>query len=114
MDVVFTGLVRGGGPPLHFLKGAGGWDVERFYADFAERLSPPHFDAGREELPMHADAHAALEMAVAFAAERRADEVYGLHLLHALTHVGHGEVAQLLSTFGVDVAHVHAQLASAL
>jgi ATP-dependent Clp protease ATP-binding subunit ClpA len=53
-------------------------------------------------------------MATALAAERRAEEVYGLHLLHALTCVGHGEVAELLSAFGVDPAHVNAQLASAL
>jgi ATP-dependent Clp protease ATP-binding subunit ClpA len=111
---LLVGLVRGGGPPLYFLKEAGRLDVERFYADFAERLAPLQDDAGREQLPMHADAHAAVEMAVAFAAERRADEVYGLHLLHALTREGHGAVAQLLSAFGVDPAHVNAQLALSL
>jgi hypothetical protein len=111
---LLVGLVRGGGPPLYFLKEAGRLDVERFYADLAERLAPLQADAGHAQLPMHADAHAALETAVAFAAERRADEVYGLHLLHALTRVGHGEVAELLSAFGVDPAHVNAQLASAL
>jgi hypothetical protein len=111
---LLVGLLREGGPPLYFLKEAGRLDVERFYADLAERLAPPQLDAGREQLPMHADAHAALEMATALAAERRAEEVYGLHLLHALTCVGHGEVAELLSAFGVDPAHVNAQLASAL
>ena len=59
---------------------------------------------------MHGDARTAVEAAVALAADRRADAVYELHLLHALTRDGQGPVARLLARYGLSAAAVNAEL----
>ena len=98
---------------MHFLKGMG-LDVERFHADLAERLEPAGDHTSRPDLPMHADAQAALQAAVALAAQRRAGSVEGLHLLHAITRVADGPVANLLARYGASSANVNAAVASGL
>lgn len=110
---MLVALLRGGGPPLYFLKGMG-LDVERFRAELAERLGPPDDRTGRPDLPMHPDAEAALQSAVALATERRAGWVEGHHLLHALTRVFDGPVADLLARYGASSADVNAKLATGL
>jgi ATP-dependent Clp protease ATP-binding subunit ClpA len=110
---LLLGLLRAGGPPLFFLKEGrpdmGRLDVERFRAELADRVAPTDI-AGRPALPMHADAQAALEAATGLAKERRAESGYGLHLLHALTRVASGPVAELLARYGVSAATVNAEL----
>lgn len=111
---LLVGLRRGGGPPLYFLKNKGPLDVEQFRADLAERLGPAGDNTSRLDLPMHADAQAALESAAVFAAQRRAGSVEGLHLLYALTAVAGGAITDLLARYGASSADVNAALATGL
>jgi hypothetical protein len=111
---LLVGLLRSGGPPLYFLKDVGRLDVERFRAELADRFDTTENDVDGRALSMHADAQAALHAAIALATERRAESVYGLHLLHALTRADDGAVAQLLARYGVRAADVNAELAQAL
>lgn len=111
---LLVGLLRDGGPPLHFLKDVGGLDVGRFRADLADRVAGTRDGVGSPELPMHADADAALTAAIALATERRAETVNALHLLHALTRSGHGAVAELLARYGVSATTLSSMLARGL
>ena len=111
---LLIGLLRAGGPPLYFLKGIGRMNVDAFHADFAERLAPKLEIAAQSHLPMDATAQDALRAAIDYAAQRRRDEVGGLHLLRALTQDENGQVGQLLRNYGVDVMRVATQLDKAL
>jgi hypothetical protein len=82
---LLIGLLRAGTRPIHILKNARRMEVERFRTDLADRLEP---EGNRDELldlPMHADAQAVLERAIATAAARRQTHVDELYFLHALT-----------------------------
>lgn len=107
---LLIGLLRAGGPPLYFLKGVGRMNVDAFRVDFAKRLAPESEAVVQWDLPMDASAQEALRAAIDFAAQHRREEVYGLHLLRALTQDQNGQVGQLLRIYGVDVTHVTAQL----
>jgi hypothetical protein len=114
-ESLLVGLLRGGGPPLHFLKEMGRLDVERVRAEAADRVAPAE-DAitGLPAVPLHADAQAALDAAIAFGTERRVESISGLHLLHALTRAGDGPVAMWLARYGASAADVNAALAKSL
>lgn len=107
---LLIGLLRGGGPPLHILKDLGRLDVDRFHAQLGDRLSPTEGNAGAPDVPMHVDANAVVEAAVAFAIERRHDVVWGHHLLYALTRDERGPVAQFLAGYGVSATTINAAL----
>jgi len=114
LENLLVGLLRGGGPPLLFLKEAGRLDVGRLRDERGDRVAPSGDVARRPELPMHPDADAALKAATVFAIERRAESVDGLHLLHALTRSGGGPVAELLARYGASAVTVNAELTKGL
>jgi ATP-dependent Clp protease ATP-binding subunit ClpA len=96
------------------VKSDGRFEVERFHADLADRLAPGEDDIDRPELPMHADAEAALKAAIALATELRQESVNGLLLLHALTRDDGAQVAELLARYGVSAAAVNELLTQSL
>lgn len=106
------GLLRGGGPPLAFFTEGSRVDVERFGADMRDRVHPIEDRIQRAELPLHPDAQAAIQAAIALATERGRETVQGLHLLSALTQPGHGAVADLLARYGSSASLVNAALES--
>jgi hypothetical protein len=108
---LLVGLLRAGGPPLYWLKDSG-MDVERLRVELADRVAPHETAPTGSALPLNTNSHATLEAAIAFAASRRSESVYGLHLLHALTRVGDAPVAELLARYGVCADTVNAQLAT--
>ncbi|HEX6063630.1 MAG TPA: Clp protease N-terminal domain-containing protein, partial [Longimicrobiales bacterium] len=59
-------------------------------------------------------ARAAIDAAIAYATDRRRQEVYGNHLLHALTREEDGPVGRLLSRYGVDVPTMNKRLGNGL
>jgi hypothetical protein len=110
---LIVGLLRVGGPPRYLLGEVGRMDLPRFRAEHADRLLSAEERVERHELPMRADAAAALEAAVALATERRRD-VYGPDLLFALTKPGNESTSELLARYGVNVAALHEQLEKSL
>jgi hypothetical protein len=89
-------------------------ELERFYADMRHRLRPADDRVEHSELPLHPDAQAAMEAAIAAATERRRDVVTRFHLLYALTRAEHGPAAALLARYGSSAAAVNAELERAL
>jgi hypothetical protein len=108
---LLIGLLRAGTRPIYVLKQSGLMEVERFRTDLADRLAPTQEGSGLRELPMHADAQAVIEAALANAAARRQREVEEFFVLHALTQRNDDAVAQLLARYGLSTAKVHADLA---
>jgi ATP-dependent Clp protease ATP-binding subunit ClpA len=104
------GLLRSGGMPQSFFTRYSRIDLERFYADVRDRVQPTGDRVQHESLPMHADAQAAVDYAIARATERRHEHVNGLHLLYALMQAEHGVAAETLARYGADVAKVRDQL----
>lgn len=104
------GLLRAGGPPFYQVKEAAGMDKQRFYAQRGNRLTSSENIIEGPELPLSTAANAALEAAVADAAARRRDHVYGLHLLRALITGDDQPVSQLLAQYGADIAKLNANL----
>ena len=109
LENLLVGLLRAGAAPLHFLVVAG-MDVARFRAELADRLRPAEDRVSARDLPMDADAQAAVDAACALATERRQDAVNGLHLLFALTRTGDGEAVALLSRYAADTAAMNVEL----
>lgn len=105
---LLVGLMRVGGPPLEFLRDSRRTDLTRLHAELAERLQPVPHRPEHTDLPMRADAQAAVDTATAFARERGDDVVAGLHLLLAL--LGDAIVAELLGRHGVSAAALRAAL----
>jgi ankyrin repeat protein len=96
-----------------FLARAALMDVARFHAERSDRLRPATDRVEAGDLPMHPEARAAVDAAIALATERRQDVVHPLHLLRALTRVHAGTVA-LLAGYGANVASLQAELEKAL
>lgn len=106
---LLIGLLRAGGPPMYQFAKTSGMDAERFHADFANRLSPGDVPE-RPKLPFDAAAQAAIEIAVAAATERRREEVWGTHLLSALTAPADGPVAELMTRYGASAQLLHERI----
>jgi hypothetical protein len=104
------GLFRAAGIPFEHLKIVGGMDIERFRADFRDRLSPPGARASHPELPLDPDARATVDAAIGLARERRTEILHPGYLLRALLRSETDPVGQLLAGYGLDVAKVHAEL----
>jgi len=104
------GLLRAGRAPLYWVTQVSELDLDWFRADVAGRVRPATDRVEHAPLPMHLEAHAAIEAAIAIAAERRREEVEGLHLLYALTRHGRGAVAELLARYGASVAVLNTKL----
>ena len=107
---LLIGLVRAGGPPLQFLASAGHADLQGLGRELAERLRPASDRLAPRDLPMHADAHAAVEAAVAVATARRQDVVLGIHLLFTLGRTDDGAAGELLARFGANATTLSAEL----
>jgi hypothetical protein len=99
---LLIGLLRAGGPPLHLIGALGHADVPRLGRELADRLRPASDRVASHDLPMRADAQAALDTAVAAATGRRREVIHGLHLLLALVRPEHAAPAQLLRHYGTD------------
>ena len=108
------GLLRSGGLPLMFFTKVSRMDLDRFRADVRDRVRSIEDRVDRPRLPLHPDAQATIQAAIAIATERRRDAVQGLHLLYALTQTDHGAVADLLAHYGSSAVIVNAELKSAL
>jgi ATP-dependent Clp protease ATP-binding subunit ClpA len=108
------GLLRCGGLPLMYFTKVSRMDLDRFRPDVAARIRPGEDRVDRPKLPLHSDAQATIQAAIAIATERRRTEVHGLHLLYALTRADHGAVADLLARYGSSAASLNAEMQSAL
>ncbi len=108
------GLLRCGGPWLMFFTKMSPMELDRFRADVSDRVRSIEDRVDRPRLPLHPDAQATIQAAIAIATERRRETVHGLHLLYALTQADHGAVADLLTHYGSSAAMVNAELEGAL
>lgn len=107
------GLLSNHGPSLLISK-VNPRDRNRFRADVRDRVRSIEDRVDRPQLPLHPDAQATMQAAIAIATERRRDIVHGRHLLYALTQVNDGPVADLLTRYGSSAAMVNAELEGAL
>jgi hypothetical protein len=114
LENLLFGLLRADGMGRHCFTAVSRMDVGRFRAELAERLRPADDRMECPRLPMHPDAQAAIDVATAFATERRRDLVHGAHLLFALTRTGRGVAADLLERYGGSVAALNAELEKVL
>ena len=103
---LLVGLLRLGDGPLALLVHAGGMALDRLRAEMADRLRAPGDRVEHASLPMHPEAQAVVDAAVALATARRQDVVHGLHLLAALVSDARGSVAALLARYGVNAGTV--------
>jgi hypothetical protein len=110
---LLIGLMRADAAPLHFLVVAG-IDLARFRSELADRLRPVEDRVIARDLPMNADAQAAVDGAVAVATERREDVVNPLHLLLALTRFGEAPAVALLERYGADTAAMNVEIERSL
>ena len=113
VENLLVGLLRGSELP-HRLAGAAHMDLQRLGRDMADRLRPATDRVARRDLPMDADAQAAVDAAIALATERRQDVVHTLHLLLALTRAGRGPAVELLTRYGADTTALNAELEKGL
>ena len=111
---LLIGLLRGNGTPIHFIVRAARIDLVRFRSELAGRLRPAADRVEARDLPMHADAQAAVDTAIALATERRQGTMNALHLLFALTQSGRGPAVELLARYGADVTALNVELEKAL
>jgi ATP-dependent Clp protease ATP-binding subunit ClpC len=100
---LLVGLLRQGDPSLALLVHAGRLDLDRLRTALGERLRAPGNRVNHPGLPMHADAQAAVEAAVALATERRQEVVHGVHLLAVLLREEYGGAGALLTGCGGDL-----------
>ncbi|HTR78646.1 MAG TPA: Clp protease N-terminal domain-containing protein, partial [Gemmatimonadaceae bacterium] len=96
--------------PLPYLS-AGGVDLDRLRSAIGGRVLPADDRVHRPRLPLAADVRAAVERAVAVAAERRRDAVSGSHLLHGLIDNEASDVARLLVSAGASLSRLRRELA---
>jgi hypothetical protein len=108
------GLLRAGKLPVLYFTKASRMDLDRFRSDVADRIRPGEERVERPKLPIHPDAQATIQAAVAIATERRREAVHGLHLLFALTQSERGAAADLLARYGSSAARLNAELRRAV
>jgi hypothetical protein len=106
---LLIGLLRATDAPLHVLLAAR-MELARFRTELADRLRPVEDRTAARDLPMNADAQAAVDAAVAVATERRQDVVNPFHLLFALTRFGDGPAVALLARYAADIAAMNVEL----
>lgn len=97
------GLLRTEQLALGYLKDVGRMEVERFRADFADRLGTSERSENEPDLPLNLEAQAAIDAAIANAIARRNEALGELDLLHSLLRDDGGLVNALLARYGVDV-----------
>ena len=85
-------------------------DLERFYADVRERVDPGDERIAGAPLPLHADAQAMLDAAIAFATKRKSETVNTPYLLNELLRSDGGAAATWLSRYGGNVAQLRTEL----
>jgi hypothetical protein len=89
-------------------------DLDRFRTDVSDRVRPAEDRVDRAGLPLHPEAKAAIDAAIAIATEHRREVVRGVHLLSVLMRAGDGATADLLARYGGSAAAVTAELEGAL
>jgi hypothetical protein len=85
-------------------------DRERFRADVNGRMYAAHDRIESARLPLHLDAQAIVDEAIALAAERRRGRVYEMHLLYVLVRDEVGYAAELLSRYGGNASKISTEL----
>jgi ATP-dependent Clp protease ATP-binding subunit ClpA len=111
---LFVGLLRCTANLSHYIIKLSGADLERFRADFAERILPSSERLQRTALVLHPDSQALVQESSTLTTERRSDLVNVYSLLFALTRKGHGVVPDLLARYGGNVAPLNTQLERSL
>lgn len=107
---LLVGLLRAGGLPLEFLARPGHTDLVRLGREQGDRVRPASDRVAPRELPMRADAQAAVEAALAAVAARRQDMVHGLHLLLTLLRLNDPACAGLLARYGAEPETLRVEL----
>jgi hypothetical protein len=102
-ESLFFGLLRAGRLPLYLSTKVSRMDVERFSADYAERIGHAQDRVDHEPLPFDDGAQAFIDAATLLASERRHENVTGLHLLLVLANNDHDVVADLIGQYGGDL-----------
>jgi hypothetical protein len=110
---LLMGLARCGELPLSFLADSFPMDIGRFRADMGDRVRASDDRVPHGDLPMRADAQAAIDSMIVHAAEQRRTYVTPHNLLHALVRAEESPVADLLTRYGTDVGRLRSQLATA-
>jgi hypothetical protein len=108
------GLLRGGKIAFMFFARVSRIDLDRFREDVKHRALPGTDRVERPKLPIHSEAQAVLQSAIAIATERRRSRVTGHHLLWALTRDEHGVAGELLARYGSSAARLNEKLESGL
>jgi hypothetical protein len=107
---VLFGMLRSNGQGQMYFTRVSGMDLERFVADFKDRLLPREDRIACEPLPLRADSQDLMRMAIASATERRREVVNSTNLLYAMTKSGQGVAAELLARYGGDVGLMNERL----
>jgi hypothetical protein len=108
------GLLRGARLPFIYFTNVSRIDLDRFRSELKGRVRATDDRIEHTPLPLHADAQAALQAAVAAAAERQRESVTGLHLLYALVQADDGTAADLLARFGSSAEMLRSALERSL
>ncbi|MEO5904678.1 MAG: Clp protease N-terminal domain-containing protein [Gemmatimonadaceae bacterium] len=108
------GLLRTGNLPLEAFTQYSRRDLERFGADFGDRVLPADDRVERPKIPLNADSQSTIQTAISLATERRRELVGGFHLLCALLQSEHGAAAEMLARYGSSATTLRAKLESSL
>jgi hypothetical protein len=100
--------------PLVFFTEVSKMNIERFRADYGVRVRSSQDRLERTALPLHAEALAAVQAAIAAATQRRREGVGPHHLLYALLRTDHGVAADLLARYGANAATLSAEMERSL
>ena len=94
------GVFRCGGWLLHSYTRSTKLDLDRFRADFAERIRAADDRLDNVALPLRADGQRAIDDAIAMVARRRSDLVTVMDVFRVLTGDPNGYAATLVSQYG--------------
>ena len=100
------GLFRAGGLPVMIFTQSSTMDRAGFYAAVEERVRPGTTRREATRVPLHADARALVDAAIALAVSRRRDRAQAHHLLYVLAGIEGGAAAALLAKFGSSAAEL--------
>ena len=98
-DLLF-GVFRSFGSLLHSYTRVTKLDLDRFRADFAERIREADDRLDNVALPLRADGQRAIDDAIAMVARRRSDLVTVMGLFRVLIGDPNGYAATLVSEYG--------------
>ena len=108
------GLLRSNREFPSFFTSMSRMDVERFHSDVKDRMRSAEDRLEHRSWPMHADAQAIIEAALAIAAAHRRESAHFNHLLWALTQPANGAAADLIARYGGSAEALNTALEQAL